>query len=128
MRMPYFLHGKPALMLLLFLLSPLLGGCSTLMTLPAHGEYSKEREAHAFSGTRQNIELLGSKVPDTWPGFTPLLVALDLPFSFVADVVCLPFTIPMEIAENRKMQRIGEGTGASLDSGPSGDAAVPRPR
>ena len=73
-------------------------GCATVTTI----QTADPKTAKIFSGTRQDLRAIGGEIaenakfrapPPPWP-------LLDLPFSFMLDVVMLPLTLPAAISRS----------------------------
>ncbi len=96
-------------------------GCMTLDTQlnPAYDG------PQIYSGTRKDLEIFGPAFLNLSIGWM-LIVLVDLPFSFVADTVLLPVTIPRESrrAEARAEELQVETNRPALASVRAGEAAV----
>lgn len=73
-------------------------GCATVTTI----QTADPKTAKIFSGTRQDLRAIGGETaenakfrapPPPWP-------LLDLPFSFMLDVVMLPLTLPAAVSRS----------------------------
>jgi len=95
------LSHKHKAMLILSLLSLLSSGCGTIMTLSSNKHEFAQNRKYIFSGVRQGYWLVfGSDAEFIHPVLKAGGIA-DLPFSAVADTLCLPYTIPKAISENK---------------------------
>ncbi len=101
------------------LLVVFLSGCMTITTR----EDTDDAWPRVYSGTLMDLAVIGMPVlvatGEVDPGGLMALqflwiAVLDLPFSFVADTLLLPITIPEQIALNRKPEE--EALSADLDT------------
>lgn len=100
------MHRAKTLWVMLALL-PLLGGCAAVGNLGAEGG------AKVYGGTRVDMDLIsGDVAPDAEPAdlkkieptvrtYAACCGLVDLPFSFVADTVMLPVTVPLALRHKR---------------------------
>ena len=75
-------------------------GCGTVKNFRDNGK----RES--FGGVRDNLENIEYNAnrsnPRMCPGLTIAICAVDLPLSFIADIITLPFTRPANDAQNKQ--------------------------
>jgi uncharacterized protein YceK len=81
-------------------LSLVLAGCGTMATVnrePATGYRGKM----IYSGVRHDIKYIFERTDCTIPFLVPVTSLIDLPFSLLADTLCLPYTVYRGISDPR---------------------------
>ena len=91
-----------------FLSAALLPGC-LLLCLPACSTLTtvSRGEKYLAGGTRANIEAFApSYSDDPWIGLRRFFSVFDFPFSLALDAVLLPVTIPLQLIQGDKPERV----------------------
>ena len=73
-------------------------GCATVTTI----QTADPKTAKIFSGTRQDLRAIGGEIAENakFRAPPPPYPILDLPFSFMLDIVMLPLTLPAAVSRS----------------------------
>ncbi len=95
---------KQAVTTIVMIACACLTGCGTIHTLTENKYNAPQNQYWVYGGVRMDWDFVAGPPSPFLPRWVRVFGIADVPFSAVADTVCLPYTIPKAVSEKKKRE------------------------